>query len=95
GIFKSVRFDKLRSFYKMVGFKSNADLLLDILHGKVESSTGYDYRGKGLPAIYQQFVRGGLQALVFVANDVYANIGRNEYRTLPEPFNGTVIYWEV
>lgn len=95
GIFESVRLGKIRSFYRMIGLRTDADILRDMLQGKVESSTGYSYRGKGLPAINRLSEAGKIESLIIVANDVYANIAAGEYRTLPVAFRGTLLYWEI
>jgi hypothetical protein len=95
GIFKSVKLGKLRSFYRFVGMRSDADILRDMLHGKVESSTGISYRGKGLPAIYKLSQFGRIKRLTIVANDVYADVSAGQYRILRVAFRGTLLYWEV
>src|SRR6267142_3473983 len=65
GIFKSVRLGTIRSAYQLAGrifgFRSDADILREILEGKVESSTGLKYRGKGLPAIYNRMKAGRIK----------------------------------
>jgi hypothetical protein len=95
GIFKSVRLGKLRGLYRRLRVISDADILREILQGEVESSTGLSYRGKGLPAIYQLSQLGKIKSLVIVANDVYANISKEEYKLIPVAFRGTLLYWEV
>ena len=66
-----------------------------MLQGKVPSTTGLSYRGKGLPSIYRAQERGHLKSLVIIANDVYANIAADDYHSLKENFPGTLIYWEI
>lgn len=95
GIFGSVRVGKLRAFYRLLGLRSDADILHDMLNGKVESSTGISYRGKGLPAINRLSVGGKISSLVIVANDVHANVSAGQYRMLPVAFRGTLLYWEI
>ena len=95
GIFKSVRLGTLRTLYRAFGVKTDADILRDMLHGKVESSTRIPYRGKGLPAIYNLSQLGRIKSLVIIANEVYANVSAGEYRMLPVAFRGTLLYWET
>ena len=95
GIFQSVPIGKLRKFFKMVGIQDDAKMLRDILHGKVESSTRQPFRGKGLPAIYGLLHRRSIKSLVIVANEVYANVERDEFRVMRTSFKGTLLYWEV
>jgi hypothetical protein len=95
GIFGSVRLGKIRSFYRLIGLRTDTDILRDMLQGKVESSTGFSYRGKGLPAINRLSEAGKIESLIIVANDVYANISEGQYRMLPVAFRGTLLYWEI
>jgi hypothetical protein len=95
GIFRSVRLGKLRRLFKLVGIQDDATILRDILNGKVESSTGQPFRGKGLPAINNLSARGSIKSLVIVANDVYANVEKDEFRPMRTSFKGTLLYWEV
>jgi hypothetical protein len=95
GIFESVRLGKIRFLYRLVGLRKDTDILRDLLQGKVESSTGYSYRGKGLPAINRLSEAGRIESLIIVANDVYANVSASEYKILPVAFRGTLLYWEI
>lgn len=95
GILQSVRVGTIRRAYKLLGLTDDARILQDILEGKVESSTGIPHRGKGLPAIYRLSQEGRIKSLVIVANDVYANVDARDYRTLPQAFHGTLLYWET
>jgi hypothetical protein len=94
GIFKSVRINRFKRFYKKL-MLDNGSILKDILEGKVESSTGIPYRGKGLPSIYRHAKAGNIKSLVIVANDVYANVEKNKYKTMRVSFGGTLLYWET
>src|SRR6266436_2020579 len=95
GIFRSVRIGGIRKAYRLLNIQDNCDILKDILQGKVESSTGYPYRGKGLPSIYRLSLQGGIKSLILVSNDVYANVSRGEYKILHTQFPGTLLYWET
>ena len=95
GIFRSVRLGTIRNVYKTLGFEDDSGILKDILEGKIESRTGKHYRGKGLPAIYEKSQSGSIRSLVIIANDVYANVEKGEYRMIRNSFQGTLLYWEV
>ena len=95
GIFASVRLGKIRALYRYVGLRSDTHILRDLLNGKVESSTGLPYRGKGLPAINRLSEGHRIESLIILANDVYANVSAGEYRMLPVAYRGTLLYWEI
>jgi hypothetical protein len=94
GIFKSVNLHWIQKTFRKLGLGDNAKLMLRILEGRVESSTGLPYRGKGLPTIYRKSQNGNIKALFIIANDVYADVSNEDYRTLDVPFPGTLLYWE-
>ncbi len=94
GIFKSVNLHWIRKTFRQMGLGENSKLMLDILQGHIESRTGLPYRGKGLPTIYEKSQSGNIKALFIMANDVYAGVSNNDYRTLNVPFHGTLFYWE-
>ncbi|MBU8921512.1 MAG: hypothetical protein KOO63_06810 [Bacteroidales bacterium] len=77
-------------------FKNNADLLRKILEGELHRTvTGKPFRGKGLPGIREVMEQNWISNLHVITNDVFANVGAGEFRTLDFPFQGTFIYWEV
>lgn len=94
GIFRSMKVSPFRRLYRKFGTRNNVALLKDILDGKVESRTGKNYRGKGLPAIYRLLKEGKIHSLVIITNDVYANVSTGDFRVLPTEFAGTLLYWE-
>ena len=66
-----------------------------ILEGKMESSTGLHYRGKGLPKIYNDYKNQALKKLYIAANDVFADFDNGTFIELKKPLNGTFLYWEI
>jgi hypothetical protein len=94
GIFRSFKVNLIRRAFQQFGVSENPELLLEILEGRVESRTGLAYRGKGLPTIYKKSRRGDIKSLFIIANDVYADVSNDIYRSLKTPFNGTLLYWE-
>jgi hypothetical protein len=95
GIFRSVRLGVIRNAYKLLRLRTDADILRDILNGNVESSTGLTYRGKGLPSMNALFRSGRLKSFVIISNDVYADVGQDDFRIMDTSFKGTLIYWET
>jgi hypothetical protein len=95
GILESIKLKGWYKFFNFAGFVNNADVLKEILHGKVGSRTGNLHRGKGLPTIYKQCEIGEIQNLVIITNDVYANVSNNDFQMMPYKFQGTFLYWEI
>jgi hypothetical protein len=104
GVFKSLEnkpednkfygaINKMRSIF---GFTNNAELLKLILNGELHKTvTGAYYRGKGLPGIYDAFMRNSFSNLVIITNDVYADIYKGIFKKINSNFRGTFIYWEL
>lgn len=85
--------DKIRSSMKN---PANNEVLKSILDGALhKTSTGHYYRGKGLPGIKTAMNRNQVSNLYIITNDVYANVGKNQYNTLQNALSGTFIYWEL
>jgi hypothetical protein len=99
GIFESRKLGTIRNAYsvvsRLIGIKNNCDILRDILLGKVESSTGLKYRGKGLPSMYNAVQAGRIKSLVIVSNEVFADVGQWRFDILKTKFRGTLLYWET
>ncbi|HEY1253983.1 MAG TPA: hypothetical protein VGF01_04300 [Terracidiphilus sp.] len=94
GIFRSVKMRSLQRIFKMIGITSNAEIMQEILNGRVESSTGLAYRGKGLPAIYKAACNGDIKSLYIVSNNMFADIDRSLFVGMTTSFEGTLYYWE-
>jgi len=96
GIFRSARLYSLKKLYnKLFRGEDHRHILKDILLGRVASRTGLPFRGKGLPGIYKSFRSGRIKSLIIVSNDVYADVGNDDYRVLRMQFPGTLLYWET
>lgn len=77
-------------------FSNNAELLRLILNGTLhQTSTKKSYRGKGLPGIHDVLTRNQISSLHIISNNVFANLGTDDFRVLPKSFNGTLVCWEV
>jgi STAS-like domain of unknown function (DUF4325) len=95
GIFRSLKLRPIKRFYNAISGRSDAHILADMLDGKVESSTGLPYRGRGLPSMKSLLMRGDLKRLVILTNNVYADVGSGDFRMLKQSFHGTLLYWEI
>src|SRR5690606_13687682 len=83
------------SFFKNVN-KTNADLLEDLLEGKVHMSvTGKHIRGKGLPGIKEAFDRKSVKNLMIITNNVKADVESKNYEIIDTQFNGTFVSWQL
>ncbi len=95
GIFESLRRKRLlHVLADGLGLNQRPAFLRKVLAGEVPSSTGLGYRGKGLPKIAGAHARNQFRRLIILANDVYADVERDDFRTIPFAFSGTFLYWE-
>lgn len=95
GIFRSAKVKKIAKFALRIGLLKNRDILMRILEGRIESSTGLPYRGKGLPKIYSDYKNKSIKRLFIVANDVFADFDGGTFIELKNQMNGTFLYWEI
>lgn len=95
GILESINLRWQDKLFQKFGLKGNAAIMRDALAGDVGSRTGLSYRGKGLPAILEAFTQGCITNLIIISNNVYVNVGKNEYTNLGKSFKGTFYHWEV
>jgi len=94
GIFNSAELSIRLRMYKFTGFRRQR-ILQELLEGKIPSSTGKAYRGRGLPSIYRSCIDRKVRRFVIVTNDVYADTERNDFRALSHDIKGVLLYWEV
>lgn len=95
GVLKSARVTLLRKIDQIFRSRADAELLTDIFNGLMQSRTGLDNRGKGLPAIKKLSDSGSINSLIFVTNSVHADFESKTFKTLPESYSGTLMYWEI
>lgn len=101
GIFGSLRKSKKHS--KWFGAISNlitsdAQILQSMLEGKskvYKSSTGLYYRGKGIPTIKKGYDGNFYKNVEILTNKVYVNLDKDQFITLDNNFNGTLIRFTV
>lgn len=96
GLFNSDRLQGfIKSFASMMGVYNRISLLREMLDGKVASTTGIPYRGKGMPAIYTAMQRGFFTNLKIVSNNVVFDAASRDGRLISQEFKGTSYTWEV
>jgi hypothetical protein len=94
GIFESLGSKGLLGIFKSaLGITEKPKVLHQLLKGEIASSTGLDYRGRGLPNIYKKQERGQLKNLTIVTNNVVGDAQMLKFSRLSENFSGTFLYW--
>jgi len=95
GIFESRDPSILQDALVKLRISKNTEMLRKMLRGEIPSVTGIPYRGRGIPSIFKCLSRREIDNLIVITNDVYANVKKDEFRTLKTPFRGTFLYWEI
>lgn len=95
GIFKTLKGISLKNtIYSKV--YPNTTIFQKLLNGELElSKTKKVNRGNGLRGIYKRYKRGEIKNLIFISNNVYANLDNDKFVELKNEFYGTFIYWEI
>lgn len=85
-----------------LGTQTNEQVLKLLLDGRVHeiamgksTSTGSNFRGKGLPGVKGVLDRHQISHLYIITNNVYANVSEEKYTLLNNSFSGTFFYWEL
>lgn len=97
GIFDSLPVSKYKKMKKAIGFSHNADLVSDLLNGKIKSREKIDnkIRGKGIPQIaYNSSFDYFFKAFI-ISNDVKIDLKTKKAERIKENFSGTILYWEL
>jgi len=95
GILESLDLKWHNNIKLKAGLKDNSQILREVLEGKIGSRIGLSYRGKGLPEIYKRFKREQFSRLIIIANNVFADVEKDDFRILNKPFKGTFFHWEI
>ena len=93
GVIKTFRNGILKKFVNL--FEDNSDILDSAFKNGIKSRTGLNWRGKGLPTIFEHYEENYLKSLVVISNDVYIDFDRKISRILSNEFSGTYYYWKV
>lgn len=94
GIFDSIPFSIYKKF---ITRKSNKDLALDLLDGKIKSSEKIDnnMRGRGIPQIASNSTKQHFLRAYIISNNVKIDLKSHSATELKNDFFGTMLYWEV
>lgn len=97
GIFDSLPVGRYKKFKNIVGLLHNADLVQDLLDGKIKSSEKIDrnIRGKGIPQIARNSEDPRFGRAYIVSNNVKINLKNRTTERLNDNFKGTMLYWEL
>lgn len=75
---------------------NNGFLLLNVFDKKYNSRfKEQNNRNRGLPIIKEKNIKGKVNNLICVTNNVYLNFEKEEYIILNSSFSGTFYYWEL
>lgn len=94
GVLRSLKLRGIRRLFEEKGLGA-AELLRAVMRGKVESSTGKSFRGKGLPSMLKCCELDGIRNLKIVTGSVYLDLKSDESISLGTPLRGTMIAWEL
>ncbi len=88
---------KTGEFFKKasVFFQNNSEFIEGAFTNGIKSKTGLNWRGTGLPTIYEAFEDNIIKNFVVITNDAYCNFGTNEIIKAKNEFIGTYYYWEI
>lgn len=95
GIFKSHRLGLRLNLATHLRFTDRAEILRDLMHGKIPSSTKVPGRGNGIPGMYGHCKARRIRSLTVLANDAIGYAETEVYSVLNTSFDGTVLYWEI
>jgi hypothetical protein len=93
GIIKTFTNGILKRFVNL--FQDNLDIIDSAFKNGIKSRTGLNWRGKGLPTIYEHYEENYVKNLVVISNNVYIDFDRNIRHILKNEFSGTYYYWKV
>ena len=97
GIFDSIPVAIYKQVAKMLNITHNADLVKDLLDGKIKSREKVDQniRGKGIPQIARNSESDKIGRAYIISNDVKVNLKTKSSERLKDNFKGTFLYWEL
>lgn len=93
GIIKTLNLNFQKTVLNL--FKSNNDLLKTAFEGQIGSRTKLNYRGRGLPSIFNKYQQNYFKEFVVITNNVFIDFQNNDSRVLDNEFHGTFYYWEL
>ena len=97
GIFDSLPVSIYKNLTRRIGLSHNADLVGDLLDGKIKSRKKEDnrIRGKGIPQIAKNSLKSVFEKAYIISNDVKIDLKSRNSEKLDNNFHGTLLYWEL
>jgi hypothetical protein len=97
GIFDSIPVNLYKNLTRKIGLSHNADLVDDLLDGKIKSRKKEDnrIRGKGIPQIANNSQKKVFKKAYIISNDVKIDLKTRKSEKLDNNFHGTLLYWEL
>ncbi len=97
GIFESVPMSVYKKLKMFLNITHNADLVKDLLEGKIKSreKIDQDIRGKGIPQIARNSDSEKIGRAYIISNDVKIDLKSKKAERLEYDFKGTFLYWEL
>jgi hypothetical protein len=95
GIFKSAKVKAWRRADRAIRKTADISILKRMLQGGIESRTGLDYRGKGLPSMNRYSESTEIRGFLILSNAVHGKIEEQQFTPLECQFHGTMLYWEI
>lgn len=97
GIFDSVPMHAFRKISQKMGITHNAELVPDLLAGKIKSRVELDnkMRGKGIPQISSNSKSDYFSQAYIISNDVMIDLRSEEAIALKSGLNGTLMFFEL
>ena len=97
GIFDSIPVSIYKTLTRKVGLSHNADLVNDLLDGKIKSRKKEDnrIRGKGIPQIANNSQKSVFDRAYIISNDVKIDLKTRNSEKLSNIFHGTLLDWEL
>ncbi len=90
GILRTLKIRGVQKLLLHIGITENTDIFKALLEGKIESQTGLHYRGKGLPEMYHDMQRGGIENLMIAVKRCCC---RRKHEVVPE--NASVVFRDL
>ncbi|GIM48821.1 STAS domain-containing protein [Capnocytophaga stomatis] len=76
-------------------FKGDSELLFSAFKGEIGSRTGLEYRGKGLPTIYETLQDNIISNLFVLTNRVILDFKNQKFYSIDVDYKGTFYYFEL
>lgn len=87
------KFDEV--FKKTLGFNNDSQLILSVLDGDFRTRTKQEWRGKGLPKIFEYFQQKRIENLIIISNKGFIVANGRKTITFDRKFRGTLLSWDI